>query len=132
MALHAVDLLTPRGRLNGAALWPGVDPNDIAQYIETYLTEGYAKAEVAALDAEDRDEPAKLWAYHRGYEAAYERLLLMPSTVATSDQGSASYLLTQMEHVGELASQALKDFTALVAALALEEAATYGVIRSYR
>ena len=110
MPLTAQDLLTPRGRLNGAALWPGVSAEEVDETLGTYLDEGYAKPEVAALAVGDRDDPARLWAYHRAYQEAYERLLLTPSTVNTSDQGGSSFLLTQIEHVGELAVAALAEF----------------------
>lgn len=132
MALHASDLLTPKGRLNAAALWPAEELDAVTEKLEEYLAEGYTKAEVLALSVGDRDEPARLWANYRAYQEVYERLLLLPSTVSTSDEGSSSYLLTQMEHVGELAEAELTAYRDEVGALTTDEAATYGVIRSLR
>lgn len=132
MPLTATDLLTPRGRLNGAALWPHLSVEDREAAIETYLDEGYAKAEVAALDAGDQDEPAKLWAYHRAYESAYERLLLSPSTIDLNDEGGSSFNQSQIDQVGDLADRALADYNALIVELGAEEEEGFGVIRSYR
>src|SRR5215208_1439014 len=94
------ELLSPKGRLNAGALWPGVDLNEVVGFVGEYLTEGYVKASEIS-DADAMDEAARQWAYYRAYQEVYERLLLLPSTVSSSEEGSSSYLLTQMEHVGE-------------------------------
>lgn len=120
MAYHAADTLIPKGRLNPAALWPGVDGNVVRENLEQYLAEGYSKTA--------DDEAARTWAYYRAYQEVYERLLLTPSTVSINDEGSASYLLTQMEHVGQLADAALAEFEGLAA----ETGSDFGVITSLR
>ena len=140
MAMIATDCLTPSGRLNGAALWPkggrtnpkGYNESEVGETLSAYLQEGYAKAEVVALAAADQDEPARLWAYYRAYQEAYERLLLMPSSVSVSDQGSSGYTQAQIELVGSLASGALAEFTDLLEELGTIEEAGYTVITSLR
>lgn len=111
MALHAVDLLTPRGRLNGAALWPGVVTDVVEESLEAFLDEGYG----LAVGVSDPDEAARLWAYYRAWDETHQRLLAMPSSVQTSDQGSASYLQVQITEFGRLAAGAKVEFDALVA-----------------
>lgn len=117
--LSATDLLEPKGELNAPALWPRKDINVVSANLSEYLNEGYGKA--AALSEADQHEAARQWAYYRAYKDVYKRLLAMPSTVQTSDQGSSSYLLTQMEHVGELADAALAAHQALVEVVIVAE-----------
>jgi hypothetical protein len=112
-------LLEPNGELEAAWLWPNAEDEDVADRLRQYLTEGYAKA--AAVEDEDSlDEAARQWAYHRAFKGVYQRLLALPST-AEDDQGSQSFLLTQIEHVGELADAALAAFEDLVAAAGTTE-----------
>lgn len=112
MPLTVENLVTPKGRLNGPALWPGTPVEEVAETVAAFLEEGYAKA-AAIVDEAQMDEAARQWAYHRAYQEAYERLLLLPSTVST-DEGSASSLLTQIEHVGGLAEKALGEFNRIL------------------
>jgi hypothetical protein len=112
--LHASDLLYPKGELEAAVLWPGVDPTVVVGNLEEHLTEGYAKA-AAITDAATKDQAARQWAYAKAYGGVYRRILALPSTVSTSDEGSSSYLLTQMEHIGELAEAAMAEFDRILA-----------------
>lgn len=114
MTLTVEDLLLPKGRLSGPALWPTHPPEKVQETVQAYLNEGYAKAE-AITDESQQNEAARQWAYHRSYQEAFERLLLLPSTVST-DEGSASSPLTQIEHVGTLAQEALGEFNQILLA----------------
>lgn len=126
--LTANALLTPKGRLNAQALWPSAGLDEVQGFIAEYLAEGYVKA----AGVSEPDEAARQWAYYRAWDEAYQRMLLLPSTVSTSDEGSSSYLLTQMEHVGELAAEALAAFNAILVTAEVEGVDTFGVITSYR
>lgn len=103
--------------------------SEVNAKLETFLVEGYEEA--AGVAVEGKDGAARLWAYWRAWDEVYQRLLVMPSTVETSDQGSSSYLLTQMEHVGELAAEAKAEFDGIISTVE-NTVPTYGVIRSYR
>ena len=132
MALLAVDLLTPRGRLNGAALWPGVATPDVESSLGEFLADGYTRVAAEGITGTDQDAPARLWAYHRAYTEASDRLLLMPTSVTSSDEGSASYDMRQITALQELAAQMLAEYEALVDELTAVDTGAYGVIRSYR
>lgn len=114
MPFTATDCVEPKGELEPADIWPDLSRNEALANISEYLAEGYARS-AAITDAGDKDEAARQWTYHRGHSAAYKRLLLQASTVEVGNQGSSSWLLTQIEHVGELAEQALAEFNALLA-----------------
>src|SRR4051812_21423845 len=117
--LHASDLLEPKGELD-PGLWPGIDLSVVSANIEEYLTEGYGRAAPIA-DAGDKDEAAKQWSYYRAFGQAYRRLVRNPSTVSLNDEGSASTLLTQIEHVGELSDKALAAFNDLLSGAVVDE-----------
>lgn len=128
--LHASDLLTPKGRLNAAALWPGVDVNVASSTIEEYLGEGYTKAS-AITDSATLAEAARQWAYYRAWIQKYDDLCSLPADVSSSEEGSAAYSAEQIQSWKDRADSALTVFESLV-----EEAegveTGYAVIRSLR
>jgi hypothetical protein len=120
VTLHTSAVLKD-GDLKLADIWPDTDYDEAAGYIEEFLQQGYDRAAGVTVEA-DQDEAAKQWARHRAFQAAYTRLLLNPSTVEPKDEGSSSFLLTQIEHVGELAADALAAHQAIIdAALVIDE-----------
>jgi hypothetical protein len=128
MALHANDLLEPKGELNHSALWPKKSLSAVSGDLEEYLTEGYAKA--ADVADEELDEAARQWAYYRAYLNVDQRLNSRPASVQLADEGGASYLGAQLTYWGEKAAQALEKFEALTPEV--EDEQTYPVITSLR
>ncbi len=124
MPLQAIDCQQPLGELNGRALWPQWFVGDIDGQaavdatIDAYLTQGYANA-AAITVLVNKDSAARSWAYHRAYQQAYDRLVLMPSTVNTSDEGGSSYTEAQLTAVADAAASHLAAHTALVEAVTL-------------
>jgi hypothetical protein len=136
--LGPTDLLTPRGRLNGAALWPRArgetrpaNAARIRQTLIAYLEE--ADGKTAALVGSDyesqRDEARKRWAEYRAYDEVYQVRVMMPTTVETPEQGSSSYLVTQLQLLAELRDQALAEFNAIVDQLDVDVATTVPLTR---
>jgi hypothetical protein len=123
VALHASDLLTPKGRINAVALWPGVDPDEAAEYVEEYLAQGYAQAP-------SNDEAARQWAYYRAWDEKYQILSAMPASVSTSDEGSSGYTQSQIDSWRTLSLEALAVYEE--EASSGTDAGAYGVITSLR
>jgi hypothetical protein len=95
------DLLAPKGEVT-SSLFPGEDAALLETRLEGYIDEGEARSS---------DEDAVLaWAYYRVYHAVYVRLTTTASTVSFADQGSHSFLMTQIENVGRLRDQYLQQF----------------------
>jgi hypothetical protein len=117
MPLHASNLLEPKGELEAPVLWPGVELTVVVSGLDEYLAEGYIKA-AAIDDADNKDEAARQWAYHRAYRQKWKALLGLPSSVTSSDEGSSSYTQAQIDEWSRLASESLAHFNALISASA--------------
>lgn len=118
MTVQAEDLLAPAGRLDAAVLWIGVSSDNVNTKLEAYLTDAAVRvADIA--DADDADSATKAWAYYRAYDGIYQQMVRLPSTVEFSDEGSGSYLVTQMQLMKDLRDEALAEFTALLDAAAV-------------
>lgn len=113
MPVAASDLRAPKGDIEDS-LFPGESSTAISARLQGYLDEGYTKAGEEAVASADQDAAAKAWAYHRAYRAIYVRLTSNPSTISLNDQGSSSFLVTQIENMKQLADGALAVFWELV------------------
>lgn len=122
------ELLSPKGRLNAAALWPGKDVDEVSEIVGEYLSEGDGKAAVIA-DTDDRDEAARQWAYYRAWQQKYDDLSSLPSNVSSSEEGSAAYSQEQIDSWKVRADAALVEFEAL---LNVGVDVGFGAIRSLR
>lgn len=120
--LHANDVLTPKGRLKAAALWPGRDINEVSSDIEEYIAEGYSQT--------TDEERVKLWTYWRAFDDVHQTRLAMPSSGSSSDEASFGYTQGQIDEMGNLATEALDKFEELGDVAAGTEG--FGVITSLR
>lgn len=107
MAVTPADLLAPNGMLE-SSLFPGEDPASLETRLNTYIVEAAART--------DNDAAVKAWAYHRAFLAVYIRLTSKPASVEFEDQGSHSYLITQIENVYRLSQEYRDEYDRLVAA----------------
>lgn len=119
--------ITPRGRLNPAALWPksldlypdGYDKAAVQEKLDSWLKEGRVKAS-SIMDpdpdtqAELIEEAARVWVYYRAWSEKYEALVVLPATVDVEREGGKSHLVTQIQLAGERAQEFLEEFEGLV------------------
>jgi hypothetical protein len=118
--LTAPDLLTPRGRLNAASLYPNTDGAALAAHLGEYLAQGYAALAAAGVDvdtAPDAGDAARAYAYWRAYGEVYEAMVARPSSFSLNNEGSGSWLLTQMDYMRTLRDEARADYDARVLVL---------------
>ncbi len=108
-----LDLLTPKGRLVAAVLWPGENPAAVTERLTTWLTEGESEA-AAIMVGTAHDKAVKAWAYARAYDEKYQSLVALPSTVEDRDEGSSSYHREQMDRMAKLRDAALAEFQELL------------------
>jgi hypothetical protein len=130
------------GDLKARALWPdafeatGGGIAEVEAALKVYLDEGYARTTAAGQSDETRaNESARQWARYRAFRQRYETAITTPSSIGTDEGWSSSMLLTQIEHIGEAATEALAASDALLLPPEGEVAAAssaYGVIRSLR
>lgn len=113
MPVAASELRAPKGDIEDS-LFPGESSTAISARLQGYLDEGYVKAAAENVLAAKQDAAAKAWAYHRAYRAIYVRLTANPSSISLNDQGSSSFLVTQIENMKQLADSALAVFWELV------------------
>lgn len=134
MSVDAADLLTPRGRLEALVLWPLADAQVVQATIEAYLADAAAQPGVADLDSDDYDAALTTWAYYRAKDEELQRILGRPSSVDDSDEGSQSYLVTQMTMIREERDRWKAEFDAIMeeATGEVPAAASYATLRSYR
>jgi hypothetical protein len=130
VAVSSQQVLTPLGRLDPAIVWPGLSLENVDQKIRAFIQDGSER--VAEVDAESQDEAVKIWVYYRAKDEQYNRMVGMPSTVADSDEGSSSYLLTQIQMVKDDRDALLEEFEDLLVTAGVEEEEEYGTITSYR
>lgn len=111
MAITGQDLISPAGEVE-EALFPGEDSASITARLDGYVTDAYQRINVAAPDmAEaDKDRAAEDWAYHRAYTAVYIRLSAEPAQASLDDQGSRSYLISQIQNFRNMAQDRLQAF----------------------
>jgi hypothetical protein len=128
VAVAAQDVLSPRGRLDPQVIWPGLSLENVDTKIRAFIQDGEERTE----DVDDQDAAVKIWVYYRAKDEQYQRMVGMPSTVADSDEGSSSYLVTQIELVKEERDELLAEFEDLLVEAGVEEEEEYGVITSYR
>lgn len=96
MAIASDDLLAPRGEIE-PALFPGETGQALSERLEGYITEGYTNADLAGhTDPVRQDAIARFYAYFRAYNAAIQRIVANPTTVAFNDKGSSSYSSEQL------------------------------------
>lgn len=94
--LIARQLIAPEGEIQ-YGWFPKVAELDVENRVGVWLDEGYREG-VAITAGAVQDKAARNWAYYRAKTDVYYRLLSAPSSASLNDQGSASYLLTQIEH----------------------------------
>jgi len=114
MAVTIESLKNPAGEIEPAVHFPRAKRESVAVWtarVDAYLTEWLAQGVVKAAplaaipDEANADIVTKKWATHLGLTAVYNRLLAMPSTVAIDEEGSSSFLVTQIERIGERAQE---------------------------
>jgi hypothetical protein len=134
MAVAPADLLTPRGRLDEKVIWPGVPNKTVLATLAAYLEDGLAQDGVADLDEEAQDRALRAWSYYRGKDEQFQRMLGQPASVQDSDEGSSSYLVTQMTLVQAERDKWLEEFEAILEEETGEPPSdeTFGIITSYR
>lgn len=111
MAITGQDLLSPAGEVEGV-LFPGEDSASITSRLDGYVQDAYERIQVAApeMAAVDQDRAAADWAYYRVYTAVHLRLSAEPASASLDDQGSRSYLMTQIQNFRHLANAKLAEF----------------------
>lgn len=115
MAVQPADLLTPTGRLERKVLWPGVSLTKVTEYLTAYLADADQQPAFDEItDVVVADRARKAWAYYRAFDEVYQRLLAQPSTVADSDEGSQSYVFTQITSMGERAAEQKALFDSII------------------
>lgn len=93
--LTNADILYPKGKVK-PEYFPG--STTVAADITAWLTDAYANAIVAALTTQAaRDVAARAYAYYRAFETILLDMSADPSSVEMPDQGSKSWLLSQIE-----------------------------------
>lgn len=111
------DMLYPKvGQIKADAVWPDGKPKQIEDDLKELLRQGYTKADADELAVGVRNDGAMKWTRYLAYGGAYQSLVGLPTTVDARDEGSSSYLLTQLTLMAELRDQALADYTAVVVA----------------
>lgn len=131
MAVQTSALLSPSGRLVGEIHFPGKSAAQVEEKLAGFLTDATARAgEITDDDASDRFVTA--WAYYRAFDEVYQRLALMPASVADSDEGSSSYLVTQIEMVRDLRDEMKDEADAILVEEAVEEDEAFTIVKSLR
>jgi len=117
MSVVANDLkVAGGGRLEPSLLMPDEGSVAFDARLTAYIAEGVAKGTAAGLSAgSDLDAATKQWAYHRAFDAQFIRMSSSLSTLDLKDQGSGSFLVTQIQNFKDLAAEALAAFEELTA-----------------
>lgn len=74
-------MFAPTGELV-ASMFPGKTDEQIAEALQAWLDDGYAKAE----GANDLDGAALAWAYHRAFETRALELASMPASISAPNE----------------------------------------------
>ncbi len=126
------DLLSPVGRIDPAVHFPGETTRQVEARVQAYLTDATTRT-AAFTDETTGDEARTAWAYYRAYDAVYQRMVSLPSSVAFTDEGSGSYLVTQMQLIKDERDAAFEEYEELVDLLdAEDEDTTFTTLRSLR
>ncbi len=132
MSVSVADLLSPVGRLDPAVLWPGETTQQVQLRVQAYLTDATTRT-AAFTDETTGDEARTAWVYYRAYDAVYQRMVSLPSAVAFTDEGSGSYVTTQMNLIKDERDAAFTEFDELVDLLdAVDEDTAFTTLRSLR
>lgn len=115
-ALDIQRLKLPQGRLDPKVLWPRLSEDASDELLAGYLADGVVQATAAPISAgPDRDAAAIEWAYWRAFDEVHKRLLINPSSISLGGgEGSANWLLTQIQDVEAQALAARDAFYAIV------------------
>lgn len=114
--LTAADMLYPKvGQIKADAVWPDEPLRTVLKDLGELLRLGYLKATADALTDEAKNTGAMHWTRYLAYGGAYQSLVGLPTSVDARDEGSSSYLLTQLTLMAGLRDQALADYTDVVA-----------------
>lgn len=84
-------------------MFPRASEQTVLDKLDTYLRDAYARSENVITDSDDRDLFARHWANARALSEVHKRVLINPSSVALGDQGSGSWLLTQIQDIERIA-----------------------------
>ena len=111
MAITGADLIAPGGEVE-AALFPGEDNAAITARLDGYVVDAYARINAAApgMAEAEKDRAAEDWAYHRAFTAVFLRLSAEPARAELEDQGSRSYLVSQIQSFKTQAQEKLQEF----------------------
>jgi hypothetical protein len=131
MAVTAEDVLTPRGRLDPAVIWPGLTAGKVDEKIQAFIEDGAARA-ADLTDADAQDEAVALWVRYRARAEQYDRMISMPADVTDSDEGSSRYSDAQLEAVRLERDGLLAAFEDLLVVAGVEEDEEYATIQSLR
>ena len=97
MALTAQQCLHPEGDLEAAVLWPDELLATVLDTVDKFRLQGEAMAIAKGMVVGDaRDNAVRHWVNYRAYRQKWKRLIGMPSTVSTSDEGSATVTQAQI------------------------------------
>lgn len=107
MAVTPQQLLAPVGEIE-SSFFPTDD--DVTARLQHYVDDALAKEPTASDDA------VKAWAYHRAYRAIYVAMSASPATATLNDEGSRSYLVTQIQNFRDLSDAKLREWERLIAA----------------
>lgn len=110
------DLLAPVGLVE-PFLFPGESSTTLSDRLSAYIAD-------AVTREPDNKDAAKAWAYHRTFMAVYVRLTANPHQETANDQGSHSYLMSQIENVRQLAHDQLMEYRRLTATVATRASGT--------
>ncbi|HEU4588144.1 MAG TPA: hypothetical protein VFS11_05835 [Gemmatimonadales bacterium] len=107
----AADLTSPTGELDRAVLFPADSASDFAKRLNAYLADGERRATTAGVTAQATfDAAVTAWAYHRAYDAKAQALYGLPATSEVAGEGSAQYLVTQMNYYAQKAADKLAEY----------------------
>ena len=130
MAVSVDDIIGASGYINPAIVWPGQTTVWVNARVQAFITE--AVELTGDVDADAVDAAVILWVRYRGKKDQYERLVGMPSSVADSDEGSSSYLVTQIQMIKDDMDALLEEFEEALVTGGAEEEEEYDTIQSLR
>lgn len=114
MTLTADDLLEPKGELDATVLFPDAAPVDVKARLTSYLDTAADELGSAGVDSARVDRGARVYAYHRAYQALFLRLSANPTTKSLTDQGSLTYSMQQLVTFDTLSKQYRAEYDAIL------------------
>lgn len=106
MAITPADLTAPLGDIE-PSFFPNDDAGALTTRLQTYITDGTARANGAGVSAAQLDAAVKAWSYYRAYRAIWLRLSEAPGSVSLTDQGSKARTDQQREAFKVMSDEAL-------------------------